>query len=150
MLVKDVMSKDLVVCTPQDSVVKAAKLMKAADVGAIPVVEDRSDSRLIGIVTDRDIAIQIVAEGRNPTQVKVDEVMSRDLATVKPDDELERAAEVMQARQVRRVPVVDENGVLIGMIAQADIVAESGDADLVKETVEEVSRPSKGPGREAA
>lgn len=146
MLIKDVMAKDLAACTPQDDVVKAAKLMLDEDVGSIPIVEQGA-KKLIGIITDRDICIRVVAEEKNPRQVKVEAIMSRDLVTAKPDDDLERVAQLMQENQVRRIPVVDEQGQLVGMIAQADLAQESESADTVKETVQEVSKPKK---REAA
>ncbi|MEZ0229179.1 MAG: CBS domain-containing protein [Planctomycetota bacterium] len=156
MLVKDVMTKDLAFCTPQDGCIAAAKLMKAEDVGSIPIVRDANSKKLVGILTDRDICIQVVAEERNALEVTCEAIMATSLVTVKPDDDLERCAELMQENQVRRIPVVDEKGALAGIVAQADVAQEAEDAEVVKETVEQVSKPSravkapKTPKREAA
>jgi CBS domain-containing protein len=144
------MAKDLAFCTPQDGCVEAAKLMKAEDVGSIPIVQEANAQKLVGILTDRDICIQVVAEERNPREVTCEAIMSRNLVTVKPDEDLERCAELMQEHQVRRIPVVDDKGTLIGIVAQADVAQEADDAEVVKETVQEVSKPAKTPKREAA
>ena len=123
MLVKDVMSKDLTLCTPQETVVSVAKLMKVADVSAIPVVQDGS-RRLVGIITDRDIALRVVAEGRDPNVSSVGSVMSRDIVSTSPEEALERSARLMQARRVRRLPVLDEKGTIVGIVAEADVAPE--------------------------
>jgi CBS domain-containing protein len=139
MLVKDVMTKDLAFSTPRHTVVEAARLMRTHDVGSIPIVEDVTSEKLVGIVTDRDICSKVVALGLNPRDVKVEAVMSTGLVTVEPDDELDRCAELMKERQVRRLPVVDEKGTLVGIVSQADIVLETEDAELVRETVARLS-----------
>ncbi len=149
MLVKDVMSKDLACCTPQQSCVDAAKLMKSKDVGAIPIVADQSSKKLVGMITDRDICIRVVAAELNPKDTKIETIMSRDLVTAKPDDDLEACARLMREKQVRRIAVVDRNGVLVGVVGQADIAQETR-PEVVKETVKGVSKPGKGLGREAA
>jgi CBS domain-containing protein len=140
MLVKDVMAKDLACCTPQEGVIQAAKLMKTEDVGSIPIVESEGSKKLVGIITDRDICMQVVAEGKNPGGIKIESIMSKDLATVKPDADLEQCARLMQEKQVRRIPVVDEKGSLVGIVAQADLAQEHDDAEVVKETVEKISK----------
>jgi CBS domain-containing protein len=144
MLVKDVMAKDLTFCTPEETVAEVAKLMKSADVGAIPVVQDKSSRKLVGIVTDRDIVISLVAAGKDPKTTTVGSIMSRDLVSAKPDEELERSARLMQEKQVRRIPIVDEQGAIVGIVAQADIAQESPSDQTVRETVEKVSTPKKG------
>ncbi len=144
MLVKDVMAKDLSFCTPEETVKEAAKLMKSADVGAIPVVQDKSSRKLVGILTDRDIVIALVAEGKDPGTTTVGSIMSRDPVSTGPDEELDRSAQLMQEKQVRRVPVVDEQGAIVGIVAQADIAQESPSDQTVRETVEKVSTPRKG------
>lgn len=149
MLVKDVMAKDLAFCTPQQGVIEAARLMKTEDVGAIPVVQDEKGKKLIGIITDRDICVGIVAAGKNANEVKIDSLMSRDLVTAKPDDDLERCADLMKRSQVRRIPITDKSGILVGIVAQADLAQESESAETVKETVKQVSRPG-GQKKEAA
>jgi CBS domain-containing protein len=128
MLVKDVMSKDLAFCTPEETVVDAAKLMKATNLDTIPVVQDKSSRKLLGIVTERDIAIKVVAEGRNPRESKLGSIMARDILSTSPDEDLGRPAQIMQEREVRRIPVVDEKGSIVGIVAQIDIARENGDA----------------------
>ena len=117
------------------SVVEAAKLMKSEDVGSLPVTED---GRLIGMVTDRDIAIRVVAEGNDPQSVTVGEVASRDVVTVDPQQGLDEALRLMAKHQVRRLPVVEEDGRLVGILAQAD-VAQAGDDAKTGQMVQEIS-----------
>jgi CBS domain-containing protein len=114
---------------------EAAKLMKEADAGMIPVVED---GRLLGAVTDRDIVLRVVAEGKDPRSTTAREIASTDLVTVEPDQDLDEALKLMAHHQVRRLPVV-EDGRLVGVLAQAD-VARVGDEREVGETVEQISR----------
>ena len=116
-------------------VAEAAKKMKEADAGMIPVMTNGS---LVGTVTDRDIALRIVAEGKDPQSTLVGEIASTDLVTVAPDEDLDVALQKMAKHQVRRLPVV-ENGRLIGVVAQAD-VAREGDEKDVGHTVEEISK----------
>ena len=116
-------------------VTEAAKKMKEADAGMIP---EMTDGNLLGTVTDRDIALRIVAEGKDPQSTPVGEIASADVVTVAPDEDLDAALEKMAKHQVRRLPVV-ENGRLIGVVAQAD-VAREGDEKDVGHTVEEISK----------
>jgi CBS domain-containing protein len=112
--------------------------MKQQDVGPVPVVEN--GDRLAGIVTDRDIVLRVVAEGGDPQSTTVGEIMSRDLATVDPDQPLEEALRLMARHQVRRLPVCEEDGRLVGIVAQADIATELGDDRVTGQVVEEISR----------
>ena len=114
---------------------EAAKKMKEADAGMIPVM---TNGNLVGTVTDRDIALRIVAEGKDPQSTPVGEIASTDLVTVTPDEDLDVALQKMAKHQVRRLPVV-EDGRLIGVVAQAD-VAREGDERDVGHTVEEISK----------
>ena len=133
--VKDVMTRDARACEPNATVREAAELMAREDVGPIPVVED---GRLVGIVTDRDIVIRVVTEGRDPGQTTVGEIATKELVTVGPDDELEDAMRLLAEHQVRRLPVV-EGDRLVGIVAQADIARVGKDAKT-GELVEEISR----------
>jgi CBS domain-containing protein len=117
------------------SVVDAARLMRDEDAGIAPVVDGE---RLVGVVTDRDIAIKVVAEGREPQSTKVDEIAATDLVTIDPQQELDEALRLMATHQVRRLPVVEEDGRLVGILAQAD-VARYADAERTGEVVEEIS-----------
>lgn len=118
------------------SVAYAAKMMRDEDVGLAPIVEG---NRLVGTVTDRDIAIRVVAEGKDPESTKVTEIASTDLVTVDPQQDLDEALRLMAQHQVRRLPVVEEDGRLVGVIAQAD-VARSADDRRTGEFVEEISK----------
>jgi CBS domain-containing protein len=114
---------------------EAAKKMKEADAGMIPVMDN---GNLLGTVTDRDIALRVVAEGKDPQSTTVGEIASRDIVTVQPDEDLDDALQKMAKHQVRRLPVV-EDGRLIGVVAQAD-VAREGNEQAVGHTVEEISK----------
>ena len=116
-------------------VVEAARLMKSEDVGSLPVLEG---DRLVGMVTDRDIVIRVVAEGNNAESATVGEIASRDLVTVDPQQGLDEALRLMAQHQVRRLPVVEEDGRLVGILAQADVAQEGRDAKT-GQLVEEIS-----------
>ena len=134
---RDIMTANPQVVTPADSVSKAAEIMRDADVGVVPVVEDQGSMRLAGVVTDRDIAIRVVAEGRNG-ETSTREVMSSGLATVGPDDDISSVLDLMKAEQVRRIPVV-EGDRLVGIIAQADVATDLGNDKKTGEVVEKIS-----------
>ena len=133
--VKDLMSANPCSIDSDKPVAYAAKLMRDEDVGLAPIVEG---DRLIGTVTDRDIAIRVVAEGKDAESTKVKEIASTDLVTVDPQQNLEEALRLMAQHQVRRLPVVEEDGRLVGVVAQAD-VARNADDSLTGELVEEIS-----------
>jgi CBS domain-containing protein len=127
--------------TPETPVTQVAELMEAEDVGAIPVVEG---DRLVGMVTDRDIVVRAIAKGKDPRGMPVAEVSSRDLVTVDPDDDLSDALQLMAQHQVRRLPVVEDDNRLVGVISQADIALEAKEKHA-GEMLEEISRPPAGP-----
>lgn len=138
---KDIMTPNPSYCSPEEISVKAARIMRDEDVGIVPVCEE--GKKLVGVVTDRDICLTVVAEERHPREVKVLECMSEDLVTCKPEDNVQKAADLMKEYQVRRIPVVDDQGRILGMIAQADIALKVGKPEEVTETVQEISKPSK-------
>jgi CBS domain-containing protein len=113
----------------------AAKMMREEDVGLAPIVEG---DRLIGTLTDRDITIRVVAEGKDPASTQVRDVASKQVVTLDPQQNLDEALHLMAKHQVRRLPVVEEDGRLVGVVAQAD-VARQGDATATGEVVEEIS-----------
>jgi CBS domain-containing protein len=139
---KDVMTKNPAYCVPEDSAVKAAQMMRDQNIGPVPVVESRQSKKVEGMVTDRDLAIKVVAAGRDPNTCTVADVMTRNVVTCRTSDDLNVAVEAMQDRQLRRIVVVDEQGNLAGIIAQADIATRAQDAQRTAETVEEISRPN--------
>ena len=134
--VREVMSSKLCSIDTDKPVAYAAKMMRDEDVGIAPIVEG---DRLVGVLTDRDIAVRVVAEGRDPEQVKVTEVASRDVVTLDPQQDLDEALRLMARHQVRRLPVVEEDGRLVGVVAQAD-VAQQADEQRTGEVVEQISR----------
>jgi CBS domain-containing protein len=136
---KDIMTADVTCCTPGDTVEAAARLMESEDVGSIPVVKDQNDSTLLGIVTDRDIALHVAARGRDPKSTRVEDVMTPQPVSCKPDDGIDTAIERMSQRQVRRIPVV-QDGRICGIIAQADIAVRLSEEQETGEMVEEISK----------
>src|SRR5919108_2981354 len=127
-------------CTPEDTIRGAAQLMREHDCGCIPVVKDKGSMRLVGVVTDRDIACRCTAEGKSP-ETPVKEAMTRDPKCCASDDDVETVEKIMAAEQVRRVPVVDEKGCCVGMIAQADLAlnARAASDSEVGKVVERIS-----------
>jgi CBS domain-containing protein len=140
--VRDIMTPDPASCTPDSSAGEAARLMRDNDCGSIPVVESSQRKKLVGTVTDRDLAVRGLAEGKGP-DTPIQELMTASPVTCGPDDEVETVREVMVARLVRRVPVVDDRGALVGIVAQADIAREEGAASdqEVGRIVEAISEP---------
>jgi len=134
--IKDVMSSDPCTIDADKSVAYAAKMMREEDVGLAPIVEG---DKLIGMLTDRDIAIRVVAEGKDPDQVTVREVASKQVVTIDPQQDLDEALRIMAKHQVRRLPVVEEDGRLVGVVAQAD-VAREGDDKETGQLVQEISQ----------
>ena len=133
--IQDAMTSNPTTIEPGTSAREAAKLMKTEDVGSLPIVED---SRLVGMITDRDLAIRVLAEGKD-AETPGSEIASKDLVTVDPQQSLEEAARLMAEHQIRRIPVVEEDGKLVGILAQAD-VAQIGHDQLTGETVQQISR----------
>ncbi len=136
----DVMTENLVYCTPDEPVSKAAQLMKKEDIGPVLVVNNGRDKMLVGIVTDRDLALKVVAEGRDPRDTKVEEVMSKKLVTCRADDDVEQAMSAMAQYQLRRIPVVADGMKLVGIISQADVATRVGEPERTGEVVKEISQ----------
>ncbi|HEX2610800.1 MAG TPA: CBS domain-containing protein [Gemmatimonadales bacterium] len=136
------MTPDPACCTPNSTAREAAVLMRDNDCGSLPVVESESSRRLVGTVTDRDLAIRGLAEGKGPDTM-IGDLMTNGPTTAGPEDEVEVVRDVMIAQQVRRVPVVDEDGKVVGIVAQADIAREEGAASdqEVGRIVEAISDP---------
>lgn len=143
MRTQEIMTRDPASCTPDDTAQRAAELMKENDCGAIPVV-DGDSRRLIGMVTDRDIAVRGVARGRG-SDARVEELMSRDPQSCGPDDDVREVEKVMKEHQVRRVPIIDGDGSLVGIVAQADLALDDGAVDdrEVGEIVEQISESGR-------
>ena len=134
--IRELMSDNPCSIDADKSVAYAAKMMRDEDVGLAPIVEG---NRLVGTLTDRDIAIRVVAEGRDPESTTAREVASTDVITVDPQQELDEALRLMAQHQVRRLPVIEEDGRLVGIVAQAD-VARHGDDKQTGQVVEQISQ----------
>jgi CBS domain-containing protein len=137
----DVMTREPACCEPGDSIARAAQLMKTEDVGAVPVVESAASRTLVGIITDRDIVVKLLAGGRSVENATVRDAMTNAPVTCCEDDDVSRAVSVMAERKVRRIPVVDASGNLRGIIAQADIATRLHRDKTTGDLVEAISEP---------
>ena len=142
MLVNQVMSGQVISCTPWETAEFAANLMKAHQIGAIPIVSDKRDPLLEGIVTDRDLCSGVVATSKVAHTVSLADLMNRVPVTCQPDDTVAFCEELMRENQVRRIPVVDQRGRCVGIVAQADIALHAPGLE-VAQTIAEISKPSK-------
>jgi CBS domain-containing protein len=136
----EVMTKNPVCCLPNDSVAKAAELMKSENIGSIPVIENEQTQKLVGIVTDRDLALKIVAKGLDARSTKVEAVMTRQVVTCLADDDLQKALDAMAEHQLRRILVVDNDKKILGIIAQADVATRVDQPEKTAEMVKEISQ----------
>jgi CBS domain-containing protein len=136
MKIRDVMSKDVQVARPEDTLQNVAGRMAAGDFGFIPVADG---DRLIGALTDRDIVVRAVASGAGP-EARVLDVLSRDALVVRADDDLKVALDLMSSRQIRRLPVVDKDGRLVGVVSLGDLSTRVKER-YAGEALEEISRP---------
>ncbi len=136
----DIMTGNLTCCLPDDTVHVVAQSMKAQGVGAMPVIDSHVKKRLIGIVTDRDLALKVVAENRDARKTSVEDVMSRNMVACKTDDSWQMAVDAMAKHKLRRIPVIDHEGRLAGIIAQADVATRIEQPAATAKVVEEISR----------
>ena len=140
MKVKEIMTKSPACCTPETSLREVAAMFVDNDCGAVPVVDSVNTRRPVGIVTDRDIACRAVAKGLNALELTARDCMSSPSVTIPEDASLDEAIQLMEDKRVRRLPVVDERGRCIGVIAPADIALSAGRGKTA-EVVREISRP---------
>ncbi|HUS04650.1 MAG TPA: CBS domain-containing protein [Bryobacteraceae bacterium] len=135
------MTKDPTCCSPGDPVLRAAEIMKQDDIGSVPVVENHEGRKLIGIVTDRDLVLNIMAENKDLASSKVQEAMTLYPVTCHEGDNLDHAMDLMATHQVRRIPVVDAKGCILGIISQADLATRVDKPKKTAEVLEEISQP---------
>ncbi|HEX3127139.1 MAG TPA: CBS domain-containing protein [Thermoanaerobaculia bacterium] len=143
MKVRDIMTENPACITPETTARQAARLMEDNDVGSLPVVESDSTRRLVGVVTDRDLALRVLGRGESP-EVPVREVMSSNVQSCRAEDSIDDVENAMSRHQVRRIPIVDADNCVVGMIAQADLARERkavGAKDLGK-VLEKISEPA--------
>jgi CBS domain-containing protein len=130
---------------PDDAVIDAARLMRSYDVGALPVVRDEQSQVLVGVITDRDIAIRVVGDGRDPSSTRVGDVMSSEVICCRTTDLYQEALQTMGIHQLRRMPVVDENRRVVGIIAQADVATRIAQPGTTGALVEAISKSDAAP-----
>jgi CBS domain-containing protein len=136
----DIMTTNPTCCLAGDPVSKAAEVMKSEDVGAVPVIDDASSKKLIGIITDRDIVLNVVA-AKKGFDTRIEEVMSRNPVTCRPDDAVQHAMDRMSQHQVRRIPVVDGKDRVVGIISQADLALRADQPEKTADVLEDISQP---------
>jgi CBS domain-containing protein len=134
--VRDIMTADPACVRESDGIVEAARIMKSEDAGVVPIVD--GDRKLLGIITDRDIVVRLVAEGRNPLDCKVNEAMTKHIRSVSEDATVDEVMSIMRSANVRRVPVCDRNDRIVGIISMGDL-AETGEKGKVGDMVQDIS-----------
>lgn len=145
MLAKEIMSRDPVVCTRETMLQDAARLMVEHDCGAVPVVDDLTNRRLVGMLTDRDIVCRTLARNKDPMGMAVREAMSAPAVSAGPDDTLEDCLDLLEENQVRRLPVIDSKNAVTGLVTQAQIARHASDqqtARLLRDVSRKTERPS--------
>jgi CBS domain-containing protein len=148
MRAQDIMSANPACCTPNETVQDVARIMREHDCGCVPVVDSLDSRRLVGVVTDRDLAVRGLAEGKG-AETRVSEVMTSNPFAAGPDADLREIQQAMADRQLRRVPIVDADGSCVGIIAQADLARMAGERVSEREVavvVERISEPTPGAG----
>jgi len=140
MKLREVMTQNVEVAELTMNLQEAATKMKTLNVGSLPVRQGR---QLVGMITDRDITILGVAEGCDPTKTTVSAVMTANLVYCFEDQEVQEAAQVMAAKQIRRLPIVNRDHQLVGIFSLGDLAVDAGDEDLTGEVVEEISQPAE-------
>ena len=148
--VRDIMNDNPICCLPDTGLQEVAEMMVEYDCGAIPVVDDPSSARpLLGVITDRDIVCRSIAAGRNPLQMKAKDCMTVPAISVKADDSLEHCTQLMEDNMIRRIPVVDDDGAVCGIVTQAHI-AKNTDRDTAGEFLQSVSKKTDIASKTAA
>jgi len=139
----EVMTKNPICCLPNDMVAKVAQLMRRENVGSIPVVENEQTKKLVGIVTDRDLALKVVADGLDGKTTIAEAVMTSDIVTCLAEDDLQKALDAMADHQLRRIPVVNKEYKVVGIIAQADVATRVNQPEKTAEMVKEISQANE-------
>lgn len=139
---QEIMTENPVCCLANDMVEGIAQWMRTEDIGAVLVVDSYQSRKLIGIVTDRDLALRVIGARRNPNDTRIGDVMTLNLITCQPTDDLEVALEAMAHHQIRRIPTVDRHGQLLGIISQADLATRLHDPQKAANVLQEISQPN--------
>ena len=143
MKVKNIMTKDPTCCVPSDSAQRAASIMRSEHAGIVPVIENEQSRTIVGVVTDRDLCMTVIADGGDPKSVSVEDCMTTKIVSCSPNDSVDKATELMRDNQIRRVLVCDDQRGLVGIVALADVVKRP-DAKMTQthETLKQVSAPT--------
>ena len=136
----DIMTPNPYFCLPIDNVISVAELMKRENVGSVPVVDNDKAQKLIGIITDRDLALKVVGEGLEAKSTNVEAVMTRKVVTCRTDDELQVALDAMSEKQLRRIVIVDNVNKVLGIISQADVATRANQPEKTAEVVKDISQ----------
>jgi len=144
MKVREVMTANPLCCLPSDTAQKVARVMCEQNVGSVPVVSDQQSRKLVGIITDRDLCCSVVAEGLDPKSVTIERFMHTSPVTCRDGENLDKCERAMQENQIRRIPVVDGNDAVIGIVTQADLALKEK-PEKVSKTVGEISKPEGRP-----
>jgi CBS domain-containing protein len=136
----EIMTKNPVCCVPSDLASKAAELMKNHHIGSIPIVDHQQTNKLLGIVTDRDLTLRIIADGLDAKSTTVETVMTHKIVTCKAEDDFQKALDAMSENQLRRIPIVDDEDRILGIIAQADMATRVDHPKRTAAMVKEISK----------
>lgn len=142
MKVREVMSTNPVCCLPTDTAQKVARILRDNNIGSVPVVADQQSRELIGMITDRDLCCSVLADGLDPNSTSVGSFVTREPVTCWDGENLEKCESAMQEHQVRRIPIVDGQNKVIGIVSQADL-ARKDQPERVGKTVAEISKPEQ-------
>jgi CBS domain-containing protein len=143
MKVSEIMTKNPVCCWPSSSTLMAALLMQETDTGVVPVIRDRFTPTLVGVVTDRDLCLHVVATARDPSSTWIDGCMTRDPVCCTEQDDVSRALDLMKEHQIRRLPVVNEKHEVVGMLSLSDLVRKAGiEASVIAGTLQSICEPA--------
>lgn len=137
---EDLMTPNPICCLPTDTVRSVGELMKNGNIGSIPVIDNSQSKKLIGIITDRDLAIKVIGQGRDPNTTLAEAVMTRKVVSCRPDDELQLALNAMSENQLRRIVIVDNVNKILGIISQADIATRGNQPQETAKIVKDISQ----------
>jgi CBS domain-containing protein len=140
MKVSEIMTAAPACCSREEKAQNAAHIMRELNVGVVPIVESETDDTLVGVVTDRDLCLGIVARGVDPASADIESCMSEEIVSCRADDNVEKVVALMQKHQIRRIPVVDDNNHIEGIVSLADLTVRGNEQDIA-ETITEISEP---------
>lgn len=147
---KEIMTQNPIICCPDDDIITIINVMWDYDCGGIPVVDDMESKKLVGMITDRDIAMHVAKHACiHPSEAKVKDCMSSKVFSCKEMDDLEIVAKIMSDNQIRRIPIIDENESCVGIISQSDLLSFADDKELILETLKYISMPHKSDNEES-